>query len=78
MWNLLLNNKAVQSAIKYIGLILVALGFIKAVRKDAADDRENEIKAENAEETIKLVKEAKKAHEENNDISDDDLADRLS
>ena len=55
----LLNNDFVKSIIKYGLLTLAAIGLVKSIRKDAADDKENEIKAENAEIAMKLLKEDK-------------------
>ena len=76
--NWILNNAFIQSLLKYGLIALAAIGLIKAVRKDAADDRETEIRAQDDEIAIKLLKEAKEAHEESDNISDDDLAERLS
>ena len=46
--------------------------------KDAADDKEKEIQLDEADQTINLIKEVKEAHEANDNISDDELAKRLS
>ena len=73
----LLNNDFVKSIIKYGLLTLAAIGLVKSIRKDAADDKENEIKADKAEKIIDIVKENEAVHEEVNAYSDDDHIDLL-
>jgi len=60
----LLNNDFVKSIIKYGLLPLAAIGLVKSIRKDAADDKENEIKADQAEELVEDVLDFKEIEEE--------------
>ena len=76
-WSNLLNSAFVQSIIKAVLGALVLFGLVKSIRKDAADDKENEIKADQAEKIIDIVKEKEAVHEEVNAYSDDDHIDLL-
>ena len=76
-WSKLISSDFIQSIVKYTLLILAAIGLVKTIRKDAADDRENEIKADQAEKIIKIVEEKEAVHEEVNSYSDDEHIDLL-
>ncbi len=73
----LLNNDFAKSIIKYGLLTLAAIGLVKSIRKDAADDKENEIKAENAEIAMKLLKEDKEREKNIDALPADDQRKRL-
>ena len=78
IFNLIMQSPLLQAICKWSGIALMASLFVAYIRKDAANDKEKEIQLDEADETIKLIKEAKEAHEANNNISDDELAKRLS
>jgi len=78
MWfSKLLSSDFIQSLIKYGLLTLAAIGLVKSIRKDAADDKENEIKAENAEIAMKLLKEDKEREKNIDALPVDDQRKRL-
>jgi len=51
-WSNLLNSAFVQSIIKAVLGALVLFGLVKSIRKDAADDKENEVKLDQAEKAL--------------------------
>ena len=62
-WSKLISSDFIQSIVKYTLLILAAIGLVKTIRKDAADDRENEIKADQADDLVESVIEFKEIEE---------------
>ncbi len=76
-WSNLLNSAFVQSIIKAVLGALVLFGLVKSIRKDAADDKENEIKAKDAEIAMKLLKEDKEREKNINALPADDQRKRL-
>jgi len=53
MWfSKLISSEFIQSLIKYALLFLAAIGLVKSIRKDAADDKENEVKLDQAEKAL--------------------------
>ena len=73
----LLNSEFVQSLIKYALLFLAAIGLIKTIRKDAADDKENEVKLEQADIELELIKQDKERDKNIDGLTDSDKRERL-
>ena len=57
--------------------IASAFVFVFLQRKDAANDKENEIKVDQLENTVKAVKEKKEIRDEIDSASDDDFIDGM-
>ena len=78
-WSNLLNSAFVQSIIKAVLGALVLFGLVKSIRKDAADDKENEVKLDQANAALEASEKARRikdeVHKEVNAIPEDELDD---
>ena len=72
-----MQNPLMQKLAKYSGLALLGSLFIAFIRKDAADDKEQQMRLDEAQLEIDLMKEAKEIENKINAMPDDVKRDRL-